>query len=74
MAEKCKKEEKERSRKRQQSMMQAHLRREALKQTQQAEREKLSQQHLITSSEELNDIIRTIDAEIISAAKKRVKN
>lgn len=54
---------------RQQSMMQAHLRREALKQKQQAEREKLSQQHLITSSEELNDIIRTIDAENISAAE-----
>lgn len=64
-------EEQERSRKRQQSMKQAHLRREALRQKQQAEREKLSQQHLITSTQELNDVIGAIDAENISAFKKR---
>ena len=52
-------------------MVQAHVRREALKQKAQIEREKLSQLHLVTTSEELHEVLVNIDALNISATKKR---
>ena len=53
--------EEERARLRQQAMFQANVRREALKQKAQRERDELLQHHLITTSEELQQALWTID-------------
>ena len=54
---------------RRQNMAQAHIRREAVKQKAQQERNQLSQQRLITSSDELYQAILDIDNKCISATK-----
>lgn len=56
---------------RQQSLHQAHFRREVLKEKLQKERDELSKYHLITSSEELHQQLLKIDNERISTAKKK---
>ena len=66
----CKHEEQQRAIVRRQNMAQAHIRREAVKQKAQQERNQLSQQHLITSSDELYQAILDIDKKCISATKK----
>ena len=72
-AEKCKSEEQKRAAQRQQNMMQAHLRRETLRQKQEAEKAELSQKHLIATSQELHDVIQEIEAENTTDSKKRSK-
>ena len=66
-----KNEEEERGKQRRQNMLQAHLRREALKQKAQQERDELSQKHLITTSQELQEMLCSIESENVSATKKK---
>ncbi len=73
VSEKCKTDDQEKGALRQQIMLQAHLRRQVLKKKHREEKDKLSQQHLITSSQELFDIMEEIDAESTTAAKKKSK-
>ena len=54
-------------------MAQENARREGLKKQLHEEKQKLSQLHLITTSEELKEELQNIDSEKISAAKKRNK-
>ena len=68
-----KNEEEERSKQRRQNMLQAHLRREALKRKAQEERDELSHEHLITSSQELQEMLCSIEAENVSATRKKAK-
>ena len=63
-------EEEERAMERRKHMAQAHIRREALKLKAHQERNALSQLHLITTSEELQQAISDIDNKSLSAAKK----
>ena len=67
-----KSEQEHRIRDRRQKLLQRHIRREALRQKAQQERDELSQMHLITTSEELQQALKCIDAESLSAAKKRL--
>lgn len=52
-------------------MMKAHLQREALQKKRQAENEKLMEQHLIASVDELSDTMSKIDTEACTAVNKR---
>ena len=63
-------EEEQRAKERRRNMVQSHVRREALKQKAEQERNELSQLHLITTSEELRQAIVDIDNKSLSAAKK----
>ena len=73
VAKEYRNEEEERSKQRRQNMLQAHLRREALKRKIQEERDELAQEHLITTSQELQEMLCIIEAENISATKKKAK-
>ena len=66
-------EENERFEQRKQNMIKQNTKRVALKEKMCREKEKLSQLHLITTSEELQEELRTMDRENISASKKRNK-
>lgn len=63
-------EEEERAMERRRHMAQSHIRREALKLKAHKERNALSQLHLITTSEELQQAISDIDNKSLSLAKK----
>ena len=68
------KSKEQRIRDRRQKLLQGHIRREALRQKAQQERDELSQIHLITTSEELQQALECIHAgESLSAAKKRIR-
>ena len=54
-------------------MLQAKMRREALKQKVQQERDQLSQEHLITTSHELQEVLFNIGTENITAAKRKAR-
>ncbi len=58
---------------RQQVMIRDNAKREALKKKQHLEKEKLSNQHLITTAEELEQVLSQIDEENITTAKKKNK-
>ncbi len=73
VAKEYRNEEEERSKRRRQNMLQAHLRREALKRKNQEERDELAQEHLITTSRELQEMLYSIEAENVSATKKKAK-
>ena len=66
-------EEERRITERRQNMAQTNVRREALKRKVQQERDELSQLHLITTSEELHQVLADVDCESFSAAKKRAQ-
>ena len=66
-------EESERLEQRKQNMIKENAKRVALKEKMYQEKERLSQLHLITTSEELQEELLTIDRENISASKKRNK-
>lgn len=68
-----KEENQKRSKERQDHLLQAHIKRKALEQRAQKERDMLSQEHLITSSRELRGAISDIDKEIITISKKKAK-
>ena len=65
----CKNQAEQRCQLSRKNMMQAHIRREALKQKAQQERESLSQLHLITTTKELHEAIAAIDKKRLSTAK-----
>ena len=65
------KNEEERSKQRRQNMLQAHLRREALKRKAQEERDELSHEHLITSSQELQEMLCSILKQKMSVLPER---
>lgn len=67
------KNEELRCKRRRQNMLQAHVRREALKRKAQQERDRLSQLHLVTASEELHQALLRIDTENLSVAKKKAQ-
>ena len=69
--EECKEMEKETTKKRLQNLKQAHIRREALKQKAELEKERLSNVHLVTSSEELHEGLANIDRQNATASQKR---
>ena len=71
VARKLKAGEQERAAQRQQAMMKAHHQREALKAKRQAEKEKLSQQHLITCVDELSAVMSEIEDKDCTAASKK---
>ena len=50
-------EEEDRSKQRRQNMLQSHIRREALKRKAQQEQDELLQEHLITSSQDLQEML-----------------
>lgn len=54
-------------------MLQAHSRREALKKKAHDEKERLLQNHLISSTQELSKAIEDIESESISTSKKKTK-
>ena len=66
-------EEKMRSQQRQQKMLEENAKRVALGKKLHEEKEKLSQLHLVTSSDELKDELLAIDKETISTTKKKSK-
>lgn len=66
-------EERERLEQRKQNMIKDNAKRVALKEKMCQEKEKLSQLHLITTSEELQEELCIIDRESISVSKKRNK-
>ncbi len=66
-------EEEQRIRERRQNMVQANVRREALKRKAQQERDKLSQQHLITTSDELRQALLDIESLQLTAAKMKAQ-
>ena len=66
-------EEQMRKKHRQQAMIRDNAKREALKKKQRLETEKLSEQHLITTPEEIVEVLKQVDKEKITAAKKRTK-
>ena len=66
-------EEQMRKKHRQQAMIHDNAKREALKKKQRMEKEKLLEQHLITTPEELEQVLKQVDEEKITAAKKRTK-
>ena len=68
----CKEEEQQQALQRRQGMLQANIRRRALRQKALEEVELLTQQHLITSSQELYDAITEIENNSSSASKKKV--
>ena len=59
---------------RQEKMKQAHFRHEALKKKAILERDELSKLHLITSSEELQELLTEIDISNNTISKKRHKS
>ena len=61
------------ARERQEKMRQAHFRREALKKKATLEKDKLSKFHLITSSEELHQLLSEIDTSSNTTSKKKVQ-
>ena len=63
--------EEQRTQKRKQGMLHAKILREALKKKSQLERDELSELHLITTSEELRQTLKIIEAESTSAAKRK---
>ena len=65
--------QKEIDKQRQQSMLQANVRRETLKLKAQKERDELLEHHLITTSQELKQTMVGVDAENLSAQKKKAK-
>ena len=65
--------EEQRSKQRQQNMLLENERREALKRKKQKERDELSQNHLITTPEELRQVLLSIDAENMSAQRKKAE-
>ena len=67
------KEHKDEEKQRKQNMAQENAKREELKKKLHEEKEKLSQLHLVTTSEELKEELINIDSEKISASKKRNK-
>ena len=69
----CRDEEKMRSQQRQQKMLEENAKRVALEKKlgEEKEKEKLSQSHLITSSDELKEEILAIDKQSISTTKKK---
>ena len=69
--EECKEMEKETTKKRLQNLKQAHIRREALKQKAELEKERLSNVHLVTSSEELHEGLANIDRQTATASQKK---
>ena len=64
--------EEERSKQRRQNMLQAHLRREALKRKIQ-ERDELAQEYLIKTSQELREMLCITEAEISALPKRKPK-
>ena len=66
-------EEKLRSKQRKQNMALENAKREELMKKLHEEKEKLSQLHLVTTSEELKEELINIDSEKISTSKKRNK-
>ena len=72
VASKVKACKQERAAQRQQAMMKAHYQREALEKKNQVEKEKLSQQHLITSVHELSAVMSKIK-DCTTASKKSKK-
>lgn len=66
----CKDQAEQRRELRRKNMMEAHMRREGMKQKAQLEKDSLSQLHLITTIEELHEEIAAIDKKRLSAAKK----
>lgn len=68
-----KEEEEQQAIQRRQNMLQAHSRREALKKKAHDEKERLLQNHLISSTQELSKAIEDIESESISASKKKTK-
>lgn len=71
VARKLKAGDQERAAKRQQAMMKAHNQREALKGKKQAEKEKLSEQHLITGVDKLTAVMSEIEDQDCTAASKK---
>ena len=69
----CKDDERERSEQRKQKMIKENAKTVALKEKMCQEKERLSQLHLITTSEELQKELLIIDEKNISASKKRNK-
>lgn len=68
-----KEEDQETAKLRRENLLQAHRKKKALERRAQMERDKLSQEYLITSSEELYQTISDIDKETISISKKKAK-
>lgn len=73
VSKECQDEEKMRSQQRQQKMLKENAKRVALEKKLHKEKEKLSQLHLITSSDELEEDLLAIDKEAISTSKKKKK-
>ena len=73
VAQESKREDEQRDKQRRQNMLQAHIKREALKQKVRQEKDELSQEHLITSSQELQQAINSIDIKTCSSSKKRAE-
>ena len=73
VSKQCREEEKMRSQQRQQKMLKENAKRVALEKRLQEEKEKLSQSHLVTSSDELKEELLAIDKETLIAAKKKNK-
>jgi hypothetical protein len=69
----CREEEKTRSQQRQQRMLEENAKRVALEKKLREEKDKLSQLHLVTSSDELKEELLAIDEETITTAKKKNK-
>ena len=73
VSKQCRDEEKMRAQQRQQKMLDENAKRRALEKKLHEEKEKLSEFHLITSSTELREDLLAIDAESMSAARKKNK-
>ena len=73
VSKECRDEEKMRSQQRQQKMLAENAKRVALEKKLCQEKEKLSQSHLVTSSDELKEELHAIDKETISTTKKKNK-